>query len=179
MRPESKSAEEKCSWILRRVYHYNTLSLQVAIKKGLDISLLKKYLDCLERNENGTQFSRILIEKYQFNAVFLWVAFKNSPSIIDVLKEYIDCLEAKNAPKQTAEAERGNGKCVAILALILMFFLASGDAMACHQPSITTACYRPKTICYGFVRHLVKERRGGRWHYHVREVLTELPCPHR
>lgn len=178
MRPESKSAEEKCSWILRRVYHYNTLSLQVAIKKGLDISLLKKYLDCLERNENGTQFSRILIEKYQFNAVFLWVAFKNSPSIIDVLKEYIDCLEAKNAPKQTAEAERGNGKCVAILALILMLFLASGDAMACYHPPMVLA-YHKKTVCYGFVPHIFKERKDGRWRYYIKEILSELPCPRR
>jgi hypothetical protein len=69
-------------------------------------------------------------------------------------------------------------KYIPILMLVLIFAFTASDATACHHPPMMVT-YHKRTTCYGFVRQVLKERKDGRWHYYIREVLTELPCPRK
>jgi len=93
--PTNEDTEAECARKLRRLHNYNVQSLKIAVKKGLNLNVLRSYLNCLEKGaDNSNWFSGILLKKYKFNTVFLSVAIKSGLDLA-VLRKYLDYLEAK------------------------------------------------------------------------------------
>lgn len=66
-----------------------------------------------------------------------------------------------------------------IVFLVVVFFVATAttEVLACYHP-VVIALHRPKTVCFGFVRHFVRVRGVDNiLRYRIVEVLEELPCP--
>ena len=93
--PTNEDTEAECARKLRRLHNYNVQPLKIAVKKGLNLNVLRSYLNCLEKGtDNSNWFSGILLRKYKFNTVFLSVAIKNGLDLA-VLRKYLNYLEAK------------------------------------------------------------------------------------
>lgn len=95
--------EKWCENVLGGTFCYKTLPLQTAIGNGMDLNIFREYLTCLERGEDGIRCSSILMQKYKFKTVFLWVAFRNGRDIVNILRKYIDLLEAEMSNNRKME----------------------------------------------------------------------------
>ncbi|MFZ2226439.1 MAG: hypothetical protein WA064_01515 [Candidatus Moraniibacteriota bacterium] len=175
--PKEKNTKEWYAWALRHHYHYNPIFLTCAVRNGLNLALIRSYLRCLEKRIEDKNFSALLMKNYHFNTIHIWNAYKNSFDAIDMLLKYIDCLETEIYGKQKSVAINTKS-CIALFVLVSMLIITSPDAMACCHPPRMLA-YHKKTVCYGFVPHIFKERKDGRWRYYIKEILSELPCPRR
>jgi hypothetical protein len=175
--PKEKNTLMWYEWALRERCRFNPVFFRRAIERGIDLAVLRNYLDALENKGTGDEFSAALMKGYGFNTMSLKVAFDYMLDL-EILRKYIDYLEAKISGDRE-KPSISTKSYVTLLALISILTFNASDAMACHHPPITMACYRPKTICYGFVPHIFKERKDGRWHYYIKKVLTELPCPRK
>ncbi|MFA5962362.1 MAG: hypothetical protein WC848_06815 [Parcubacteria group bacterium] len=102
MEPKEKNTKEWYAWALRHHYYYNPIFFACAIKRGLDLAVLRNYLSCLENHTDSEKFSALLMKNHRFNTILIWIAHRNGFGMIDILQKYVDCLEAemtKHAPE--------------------------------------------------------------------------------
>jgi hypothetical protein len=90
--PKKKNTKAWTEWSLRHNYYYNVTLLASSIARGLDLVVLRQYLDCLEKGESGEEPSALLMEKHHFNTMSIWAAFKNKLGLND-LRKYLDYME--------------------------------------------------------------------------------------
>ncbi len=95
--PKNKNSKEWLEWALREKGKFNPIFFEQSIKRGLDLVVLRNYLDALEKNGAGDEFSDALLKGYDFNTISLKVAFNNMLDL-GILRAYIDCLEKEMIP---------------------------------------------------------------------------------